>query len=1038
MSKIIQKLIVILLLAIIFISNAINIIQAVYSIPDAYIEKVGDADYHLEYYNSEKGMYTYSTCSIVGHYQNGEFYPAYCLNRDLQGVGKVENYTVDVDSYINNDQVWRAVKNGFPYKKANEMGLSSDFDAYVVTKFAVYCLIGQADVNVYKAKDGDTEGQAMLTALNNLVDIGKNNSEAFNNKLEIIKEGDLVEEENYYSITYRVTSNEKFSEYNITSVTGLSNGDILTDINGNQKTTFSQGEKFKIKISKSNLNSNKDINIEAQAKIESFPMYHGKTRIEGTQDYLLTSNSYEDIKAKQNLKLQLDTGKLKIIKKDDETQKPIEGVTFELYNSNGEKITTATTNTNGEIEFNNLFEGNYTLKETKTNENYILNEDTKFDIHITFNKETTLEIENEHKKGNLTIYKVDKDNNHIALGNVGFELYSEETGSLIGTYYTDADGKIEIKNLRTGNYLLKEINTNQWYNLAEDTQIEVKWNETTNTTVEDELKKSQIKVIKVDKDNNQIKIPNVVFEVLDVNNNLLETIKTNEQGEAYTNKYSIRDFQKLRLHEIKTDTWYKLNDNITEVTLQENDIKTVVFENEKKKGQIKVIKVDLDNNEIKLKGVKFNVLDEEGIVVDTIVTDEEGVALTKKLPIDKKYTIQEIETNENYVLSQETKTIELEEDKITDIIFENEKKKGQIRVIKVDSENNEIKLEGVEFNVLDEEGNIIEKLKTDKEGVAITSRLPIDKNYVLKETKTNEKYVLSSEAKTITLKENEISDIIFENEKIKGKIKIIKTTSENSDYSGIEKDAPLEGVEFEVYDENNNKVDTITTNEEGIAITKDLEKGKYRVKETKTNEWYLLDKNDYILEIEENNQLLTLNVKNTPGIPNEEVEKTGRDSAIADEEIEYKIKVKNTGNVPLDNFIWEDEIPVDYIRVTKMDLGTYNQEKNYDLYYKTNFSEDYILLLEDINTTKNEKIDFSKELSDNEYITNIKLDFGTVETNFMTEQETSIYATVNSNVKKDDIFENKVTLTGNYKGYNITKDSKWKTKINKILPITGI
>ena len=45
-------------------------------------------------------------------------------------------------------------------------------------------------------------------------------------------------------------------------------------------------------------------------------------------------------------------------------------------------------------------------------------------------------------------------------------------------------------------YKLKEISTNKWYNLAEDIEIEVKWDETTETKVEDELKKSQIKVIK--------------------------------------------------------------------------------------------------------------------------------------------------------------------------------------------------------------------------------------------------------------------------------------------------------------------------------------------------------------------------------------------------------------------------------------------------------------------------------------------------------------------------------------------------------------
>ena len=119
-------------------------------------------------------------------------------------------------------------------------------------------------------------------------------------------------------------------------------------------------------------------------------------------------------------------------------------------------------------------------------------------------------------------------------------------------------------------------------------------------------------------------------------------------------------------------------------------------------------------------------------------------------------------------------------------------------------------------------------------------------------------------------------------------------------------------------------------------------------------------------------------------------------------------------------------------------MGTYNQENTYNIYYKTNFSEEYILLLEELSTTKSEEIDFSKELSDNEYITHIKLDFGTVDIGFKSEQETSIYAKVKSDVKREDLFENKVTLTGNYKGHAIHKQSTWKTKIYKILPLTGM
>lgn len=1038
MSKISQKILVILWLAIIFISYASNIIQAAYEITEAYIVQIGEAPYHLKYYNEQKGMYTYSTCSIVGHYENGTFYPAYCLNRDLHGVGAVESYTVDVDSLIDNSQVWRAVKNGYPYKSAQEMGLSSDFNAFAVTKFAIYCLTGQADINLYIADENDQEGQAMLRALHNLVDIGKNGTDTFSNELEIVQVGDLVEDGDYYSITYQVKAGKTISNYYIKSITGLTEGDCITDSAGNQKTTFNAGEDFKIKISKNNLNSDKNINIEIEAELKNYPMFYGKTRIAGTQDYLLTANSYQKILTNQNTKLKLNTGKIMVNKIDDETKEPIEGATFELYNANQELVETATTDQEGKIEFTNLYQGKYILKETKTNENYVLDENSEFNIEVTYNNTSKIGIENKHKKGDLTIYKIDKENHNIALGNVGFELYSEETGKLVGTYYTDANGKIEIKDLRTGNYRLKEISTNQWYNLAEDMEVQIKWNETTQTQVENELKKSKIKIIKVDKDNNEIKIPNVVFEVLDINNNLLEIIKTNEQGEAYTKEYPLRDFKKLRIREIKTDEMYQLNHETIEVTLEENQTKTVVLENEKKKGQIKVIKVDKDNQKITLEGVKFHVLDKNQTIVDTLITDQKGEAISKKLPIDQEYTLQEISTRENYVLSNETKMITLSENQIMEIVFENEKKKGQVKVIKVDCENNEIKIPNVEFQIRNEQEEIVDTLITDEKGEATSRKLPIDETYFLQETKTNEKYILSEEIKTITLTENQITDVIIENEKIKGTIQIIKTTKEASAISGIQKGEPLEGIKFEIYDEKGTLVDTITTNAQGIAKSKDLEKGIYKIKEIETNEWYLLDEKYYTAEITENKQIVNVTLENEPAKPDEKIEKTGPDMAQAEEEIEYKIKVQNTGNVALDGFTWEDEIPTDHIKVTKINLGTYNQENTYNIYYKTNFSEEYILLLENLSTTKSEEIDFSKELSDNEYITHIKLDFGSVDIGFKSEQETSIYAKVKSDVKREDLFENKVTLTGIYRGHTIHKQSTWKTKIYKILPLTGM
>ena len=74
MSKILQKTLIILLLSIIFISYVSNIIRAAYEITEAYIVQIGEAPYHLKYYKEDKGIYTYCTCSIVGHYEGNKFY----------------------------------------------------------------------------------------------------------------------------------------------------------------------------------------------------------------------------------------------------------------------------------------------------------------------------------------------------------------------------------------------------------------------------------------------------------------------------------------------------------------------------------------------------------------------------------------------------------------------------------------------------------------------------------------------------------------------------------------------------------------------------------------------------------------------------------------------------------------------------------------------------------------------------------------------------------------------------------------------------
>lgn len=349
------------------------------------------------------------------------------------------------------------------------------------------------------------------------------------------------------------------------------------------------------------------------------------------------------------------------------------------------------------------------------------------------------------------------------------------------------------------------------------------------------------------------------FEVIDKDGNVLEKITTNENGEAYTSRYAIRDYQSLYLHEIKTNEFYKLNNEKVEVELKANQITTITFENEKKKGQVEVVKVDKDNHEIKIPNVTFEIYNQENELVDTIVTLEEGKAVSKLLPIDQEYTIKETITGENYVLNEETQKVTLKEDEITSIIFENEKKKGQIKVIKTDGET-EYLLEGVTFVIEDSKGNEVDKIITNEKGEAISKRLPIDeKNYTVYEESTRKGYILSSEKQVVELRENQITDLKFNNYKEKGSIKITKVSSDGNNIVGIEfkiTGTSLTGEQFEkIY----------KTNENGEIFIDEVLSGNYTIEElsSELNSNYIIPEaqiitveNEKTTEVEFFNQLI--------------------------------------------------------------------------------------------------------------------------------------------------------------------------------------
>ncbi|MEE0768490.1 MAG: SpaA isopeptide-forming pilin-related protein [Clostridia bacterium] len=152
--------------------------------------------------------------------------------------------------------------------------------------------------------------------------------------------------------------------------------------------------------------------------------------------------------------------------------------------------------------------------------------------------------------------------------------------------------------------------------------MKIEWKTNTETIIENELKKGQINIIKVDEEDNEVKLQGVEFEVLDEKGNILEKIITDEKGKALTKKYPIRDFEKLTLREVKTLEEYVLNDNPITIKLTADKVTDVTIKNKKIKGKVEITKVDKKDNSKFLEGAKFGLYDENNNLIETLITDK--------------------------------------------------------------------------------------------------------------------------------------------------------------------------------------------------------------------------------------------------------------------------------------------------------------------------------------------------------------------------------------------------------------------------------
>ncbi|QEL77905.1 choice-of-anchor A family protein [Bacillus sp. JAS24-2] len=481
------------------------------------------------------------------------------------------------------------------------------------------------------------------------------------------------------------------------------------------------------------------------------------------------------------------------------------------------------------------------------------------------------------EKGHLQIKKVDENDENIVLKDAKFDVIDKDN-NVVATVTTNEKGIAEVKDLPLGDYFVKEINAPEGY-IKVDTPVKVTID---NTNVIELVMKNtrkvengQFKLLKKDSESGQL-LPGAKFDVIDKDGKVVETIVTDDKGEALSKQLPVGSYT---LKEVEAPKGYELSSSSVSVDVEANKVVTVDVVNkkipEKVTGQFEIVKVDAEDKTKVLSDAEFEVY-KDGKKVDTLRTDKTGKVISQKLE-PGKYTLKETKAPQGYKLLKEEIEVVVEANKVVEVQVENAKELGSLQVTKKDSESGKV-LAGAEFKLKNEAGQVVGEAKTtNKDGVVKFENL-VPGKYTLEETKAPEGYKALEVTVEVNVVANEVVKQEVMNEKVKeeitGQLEITKVDANNTNKT-------LAGAVFEIW-KDGTKIDTLTTNKSGKATSKKLEPGDYTLKEIQAPEGYTLSDKEMKFTISNEKievvKLQITNEKDTekgPEKPGEGTEKPG-------------------------------------------------------------------------------------------------------------------------------------------------------------------
>ena len=503
-------------------------------------------------------------------------------------------------------------------------------------------------------------------------------------------------------------------------------------------------------------------------------------------------------------------------------------------------------------------------------------------------------------------------NSCYSLQGAKYEIYKSGTKDKVAEISTDSSGYGRVDNIPTGNYDIKEVTAPKGYALDPSTgHVTVPDGGTATYNCEDKPQSDPVSILlkKIDSDTD-VGVENAEFTVkyysgfyssdpagqgkkpertwilktdLDGYTKLSSAYKVSGDDFYYhSNGFATLPLGTITIQETKAPSGYIINPEVfvrqiteegTGETVSTYNYPTV--EEQSQKVVIRLTKVDAQTGGAPsatgtLQGAVYEIRNSSNQVVDTLTTNAQGKAESKKLSTGN-YTVKEKTPSSGYVLDTKTYSVPASSGSgdiiYKDITSEETPQTGVIRLTKQDKESGgkpsgEGSLEGAEYEVYDASGKKVDTLTTDESGKAQSKKLPLG-TYTVKEVEASVGFTKDTATHSVTLAGNTsnaatvYADITSQEPPQKGVIRLEKSDSETGSNTA-QGGATLNGAIYEIKNSSNQVVATLTTDEQGKAESAKLPLGTYTVKEKTASAGYLVDGQTYTVKLTSENRTSTV------------------------------------------------------------------------------------------------------------------------------------------------------------------------------------